>query len=250
MGESHFVKGCCPLDCQDTCAWVAEVDDGRVTAVRGAKDHPFTRGVLCAKVNDYPARTYSTRPAAASAAQGGSERLRSIRAHLVGCGARSCRRPLLRNSGRARTRGAVAAPLSRLDGSSAVSQPDAAVPRAWREPDQWRHLQCRGERRRERRPAAGLRSRGHGGQSPDPPLGHQYSFDLPSSLAFHPGGATAAWRAGCLPRPDPHADGPAMRRAYGAPPRHRYGARSRHGPRDARGGTCRPRLRAGGLCRP
>jgi anaerobic selenocysteine-containing dehydrogenase len=59
MGESRLVKGCCPLDCQDTCSWVAEVDDGRVTAVRGAKDHPFTRGVLCAKVNDYPARTYS-----------------------------------------------------------------------------------------------------------------------------------------------------------------------------------------------
>ena len=53
------VKGCCPLDCQDTCAWVAEVEDGRVTSVRGAKDHPFTRGVLCAKVNDYQARTYA-----------------------------------------------------------------------------------------------------------------------------------------------------------------------------------------------
>jgi anaerobic selenocysteine-containing dehydrogenase len=59
MGHVHHVKGCCPLDCQDTCAWVAEVDDGRVTAVRGAKDHPFTRGVLCAKVNDYEARAYA-----------------------------------------------------------------------------------------------------------------------------------------------------------------------------------------------
>lgn len=59
MGELRRVKGCCPLDCQDTCAWVAEVEDGRVTAVRGAKDHPFTRGVLCAKVNDYQARTYA-----------------------------------------------------------------------------------------------------------------------------------------------------------------------------------------------
>jgi anaerobic selenocysteine-containing dehydrogenase len=59
MSEKRIVKGCCPLDCQDTCAWVAEVDDGRVVAVRGAKDHPFTRGVLCAKVNDYPARTYA-----------------------------------------------------------------------------------------------------------------------------------------------------------------------------------------------
>lgn len=59
MGEIRRVKGCCPLDCQDTCAWVAEVEDGRVIAVRGAKDHPFTRGVLCAKVNDYQARTYA-----------------------------------------------------------------------------------------------------------------------------------------------------------------------------------------------
>lgn len=53
------VKGCCPLDCQDGCAWVAEVEDGRVTRVVGAADHPFTRGVLCAKVNDYPQKTYA-----------------------------------------------------------------------------------------------------------------------------------------------------------------------------------------------
>jgi anaerobic selenocysteine-containing dehydrogenase len=59
MVARTLVKGCCPLDCQDTCSWVAHVEDGRVTAVRGAKDHPFTRGVLCAKVNDYEARTYA-----------------------------------------------------------------------------------------------------------------------------------------------------------------------------------------------
>lgn len=50
------VKGCCPLDCQDSCAWVAKVENGRVTAVEGAKDHPVTRGVLCAKVKDYEVR--------------------------------------------------------------------------------------------------------------------------------------------------------------------------------------------------
>jgi anaerobic selenocysteine-containing dehydrogenase len=50
------VKGCCPLDCQDSCAWVARVEDGRVVRVEGAKDHPITRGVLCAKVRDYEAR--------------------------------------------------------------------------------------------------------------------------------------------------------------------------------------------------
>lgn len=53
------IKGCCPLDCQDTCAWVAHVEDGKVTKVQGARDHPITRGVLCAKVNDYQARTYA-----------------------------------------------------------------------------------------------------------------------------------------------------------------------------------------------
>ena len=57
---SHIeVKGCCPLDCQDGCSWVAHVEDGAVTKVLGAKDHPFTRGVLCAKVHDYQARTYA-----------------------------------------------------------------------------------------------------------------------------------------------------------------------------------------------
>lgn len=59
MTQAVHVKGCCPLDCQDTCSWVAQVVDGRVTSVRGAKDHPITRGVLCAKVNDYEARTYA-----------------------------------------------------------------------------------------------------------------------------------------------------------------------------------------------
>lgn len=54
-----LIKGCCPLDCQDSCAWVAQVDAGRVIRVDGAGDHPFTRGTLCAKVNDYQARTYA-----------------------------------------------------------------------------------------------------------------------------------------------------------------------------------------------
>ena len=56
---SRTVKGCCPLDCQDSCAWEAHVEDGRVTRVVGAAAHPFTRGSLCAKVNDYQARTYA-----------------------------------------------------------------------------------------------------------------------------------------------------------------------------------------------
>ena len=50
------VKGCCPLDCQDSCAWIAHVEDGRVVRIEGAKDHPVTRGVLCTKVKDYEER--------------------------------------------------------------------------------------------------------------------------------------------------------------------------------------------------
>jgi anaerobic selenocysteine-containing dehydrogenase len=59
MADVRLVRGCCPLDCQDTCSWIAHVDGDRVVRVEGARTHPFTRGALCAKVNDYPTRTYS-----------------------------------------------------------------------------------------------------------------------------------------------------------------------------------------------
>ncbi len=51
---TRFVQGACPLDCPDTCAWQVEVDDdGRAVGLRGDRDHPFTRGALCGKVNRY-----------------------------------------------------------------------------------------------------------------------------------------------------------------------------------------------------
>lgn len=53
------VRGCCPLDCQDSCAWIATVEWGRVTGVTGDKNHPITRGILCAKVRDYETRVYA-----------------------------------------------------------------------------------------------------------------------------------------------------------------------------------------------
>lgn len=59
MEALRVVRGCCPLDCQDTCAWLAHVQDGRVVRVEGDPEHPYTRGALCAKVNDYPTRTYA-----------------------------------------------------------------------------------------------------------------------------------------------------------------------------------------------
>src|SRR4051812_45645399 len=48
-----LVRGCCPLDCPDTCSWEIGVDDGRAVSLRGVRDHPFTRGALCGKVNHY-----------------------------------------------------------------------------------------------------------------------------------------------------------------------------------------------------
>ncbi len=56
---SSPVRGCCPLDCQDSCSWFAHVVDGVVERMEGARDHPITRGTLCAKVNDYEKRTYA-----------------------------------------------------------------------------------------------------------------------------------------------------------------------------------------------
>jgi len=44
------------LDCADSCSWVAHVEGDQVLRIEGAKDHPITRGVLCAKVRDYETR--------------------------------------------------------------------------------------------------------------------------------------------------------------------------------------------------
>jgi anaerobic selenocysteine-containing dehydrogenase len=49
----RHVRGACPLDCPDTCAWVVTVRDGQAVDLRGDPDHPFTRGALCNKVAHY-----------------------------------------------------------------------------------------------------------------------------------------------------------------------------------------------------
>ena len=57
--ELRIVRGACAHDCPDTCAMLVTVENGRATKVRGDPDHPFTRGGLCVKVNDYTNHTYS-----------------------------------------------------------------------------------------------------------------------------------------------------------------------------------------------
>ncbi|MEX1046900.1 MAG: molybdopterin oxidoreductase family protein [Actinomycetota bacterium] len=52
------VRGACPHNCPDRCAWLVTVKDGVATELRGDPDHPFTRGGLCAKVDHYLERVY------------------------------------------------------------------------------------------------------------------------------------------------------------------------------------------------
>ncbi|MFZ0322565.1 MAG: molybdopterin-dependent oxidoreductase, partial [Actinomycetes bacterium] len=49
----RLVRGACPHDCPDTCAWTVSVEHGRATKVQGDPEHPFTRGGLCTKVNRF-----------------------------------------------------------------------------------------------------------------------------------------------------------------------------------------------------
>src|SRR5260221_13430457 len=49
----------CPHDCPSTCALEVEVLDERtIGRVRGARDHSYTAGVVCAKVARYAERIH------------------------------------------------------------------------------------------------------------------------------------------------------------------------------------------------
>ena len=53
-----IIRGSCHHDCPDTCAWEVTVADGRAIGLRGSREHPMTRGVLCPKVNRFLDRVY------------------------------------------------------------------------------------------------------------------------------------------------------------------------------------------------
>ncbi len=48
-----LARSVCPYDCPDACGLVAEVEGGRVVAVRGDPEHPYSRGTLCPKMTGY-----------------------------------------------------------------------------------------------------------------------------------------------------------------------------------------------------
>lgn len=57
--NTRTVIASCPHDCPDSCAMLVDVKEDRIVGVRGNPDHPFTRGGLCVKVNNYGERVHS-----------------------------------------------------------------------------------------------------------------------------------------------------------------------------------------------
>ncbi len=58
MADLRTVRSVCPHDCPDACAMLVTLDGDRAVAVRGDREHPFTRGFLCHKVSRYTERVY------------------------------------------------------------------------------------------------------------------------------------------------------------------------------------------------
>ncbi|OZC63635.1 molybdopterin oxidoreductase [Rhodococcus sp. 15-725-2-2b] len=58
VSDVTTVRGACPHDCPDTCAMLVTVENGVATKVKGDPDHPYTRGGLCTKVNDFEKHAY------------------------------------------------------------------------------------------------------------------------------------------------------------------------------------------------
>lgn len=57
--ESIRKRSVCPHDCPSVCALEVEiVNDSTIGKVYGAKDHPYTEGVICAKVSRYAERIH------------------------------------------------------------------------------------------------------------------------------------------------------------------------------------------------
>jgi anaerobic selenocysteine-containing dehydrogenase len=59
VSETRVVKGACPQDCPDTCAFLYHVEDGKLVEVTGDPDHPMTRGGLCVKLKDFAEHHYN-----------------------------------------------------------------------------------------------------------------------------------------------------------------------------------------------
>lgn len=52
-------KTVCPLDCPDSCGMIARLENGVITSLTGAPEHPYTNAFLCRKMRTYHQRVYS-----------------------------------------------------------------------------------------------------------------------------------------------------------------------------------------------
>lgn len=59
IADSKVVRGACPQDCPDTCAFLYTVKDDKLISVVGDPDHPVTRGGLCVKLKDFANHHYN-----------------------------------------------------------------------------------------------------------------------------------------------------------------------------------------------
>ncbi len=59
ISETRVVRGACPQDCPDTCAFLYHVEDGKLVEVTGDPDHPMTRGGLCVKLKNFAEHHYN-----------------------------------------------------------------------------------------------------------------------------------------------------------------------------------------------
>jgi len=57
--QTKTVRGACPQDCPDTCAFIYHVEDGKLVEVTGDPAHPMTRGGLCVKLKDFAEHHYN-----------------------------------------------------------------------------------------------------------------------------------------------------------------------------------------------
>ena len=57
--QPHVAHVVCPHDCPDSCLMDVTIKDGRAIRITANKEHPYTRGALCAKVNKFLDRVYA-----------------------------------------------------------------------------------------------------------------------------------------------------------------------------------------------
>ena len=59
FSEMRTVRGACPQDCPDTCAFLYHVEDGKLVEVTGDPEHPMTNGGLCVKLKNFAEHHYN-----------------------------------------------------------------------------------------------------------------------------------------------------------------------------------------------